>query len=75
MAAIPDDLLIFADDARMHFVEEVREELTGESSANWALLLTAFVLGAIVATMIVALRLRKATETARNAESQPAPGG
>jgi len=44
-------------------LEEAVEELTGRSKRKWAVVLIAFVLGGVVAVVVIKSRKRRAAET------------
>ena len=50
---------MLADDVRLDFLEEARNELVGKSRRKWALILIAFVLGAAAMAVGVAFILRR----------------
>lgn len=63
MESLSERALLFADDARLNYLEEARAELTGQSRRKWALLLAALVIGAAVALIVMAISVRRAVET------------
>jgi len=79
MASLSDRAFQYADELRSNVTEEAFQELTGASERNWGLIVAAFVLGAVVAAMLLVFGFRRITGTrsdsgtATPAESTPPP--
>ena len=61
MSSLTDRAVLLADDVRLDFLEEAREELAGRSRRKWALVAIAFVVGAAATAVGIAFMLRGAT--------------
>ena len=59
MDSLAERTILLADDVRLDFLEEARNELVGKSRRKWALILIAFVLGAAAMAVGVAFILRR----------------
>jgi len=53
-------------------VQEAADELTGRSKRKWALVLVAFVLGGVIAVVVIRSRKRRAAETVIGLDADPA---
>ena len=53
---------LLADNARLDFLEEAREELASRSRRKWALVAIAFVLGATASAVAIAFILQRAAD-------------
>ena len=79
MASLSDRAFQYADGIRSNVTEEAFQELTSESEHNWGLIVAAFVLGAVVAAMLLVFGFRRITGTRNDsgtdtpAEPAPAP--
>jgi hypothetical protein len=79
MASLSDRAFQYADGIRSNVTEEAFQELTGESERGWGLIVVAFVLGAVVAAMLLVFGFRRITGprsdpgTDTPAETTPAP--
>jgi hypothetical protein len=72
VAGILERTVLLPDDVRRDFLEEVESELSGRSRGKWALLVVAFVTGAVCATFVLARVVRDRAEPVEPAE--PASG-
>jgi hypothetical protein len=69
---------LFADDLSSKVSDEALDELTGDSSRNWGIIVIAFVLGAVIGVAVMMSSLRRAAETIQRlgtdgaAETDPA---
>ena len=61
MASLSDRAFQYADGIRSNVTEEAFQELTSESEHNWGLIVAAFVLGAVVAAMLLVFGFRRIT--------------
>jgi hypothetical protein len=61
MSSLTERAVLLADDVRLDFLEEAREELAGRSRRKWALIAIAFVAGGAATAVGIAFILRRAT--------------
>jgi hypothetical protein len=79
MASLSDRAFLLAEQVRSNVTEEAFEELTGESGRSWGLIVAAFIMGAVVAAMLLVIGFRRITETrsvsGTDTVAEPTPGG
>ena len=62
MESLAERAVLLADDMRVDFFDEARKSSAVGPDKRWALVVAAFVLGAVVAMIAIAFNLRRATE-------------
>lgn len=73
MESLTERVVVLADDVRLDFLEEAREELAGRSRRKWALIAIAFVVGAAATAVGIAFILRGATTPSEASDDGAAP--
>ena len=67
--SLTERAVLLADDVRLDFLEEAREELAGRTPRRWALIAIAFVAGAAATAAGIAFILRRATKPSEAPEN------
>ena len=84
MESLTERAVLIADGMRVDFLEEARDELTGQSRRKWALLIVAFVLGAAAVLAAIVFDVRRSAnvniseatdENSAATSPDPAPTG